>query len=363
MKSRTKDRVKNSRPRSAMIVLFTLLTIPLVSNAQGPADQDAPKTFKERVPLDILTNGDQFITLNFENDSIGEGTDQNYTSGVRLSWFDAGVPLPAFADELADYVPTFDINETTSVSYAIGHNLYTPENIAATMPDPEDRPYAAFLYGTAGLSTITDNHIDDLEVTLGVVGPWAQGEEIQRFVHDLIPSAKDPKGWDAQLENEPVIGLSWQRRFPEAYAKSWRDLHVRVMPHAGLTLGNVYTYAAVGGSVQLTPKEFRWQSQPLRVKPAIPGSGFFAVPKNRWAWSLFTGLEGRAIARNLFLDGNTFRDSPSVDKKHLVLDANAGASLTYGSIQISYTLNYRTEEFHGQDGESLFGALSVGYRF
>jgi hypothetical protein len=135
------------------------------------------------------------------------------------------------------------------------------------------------------------------------------------------------------------------------------------MPHTGLTLGNIYTYGSGGLTLQLTPKQYKWQSSPLRVRPAIPGSGFFVVPDNRFAWSLFAGMEGRAIARNIFLDGNTFDDSISVHKKYFVADANAGLSVTYGRAQISYTLNWRSEEFEGQSDDSLFGAISLGYRF
>jgi hypothetical protein len=111
------------------------------------------------------------------------------------------------------------------------------------------------------------------------------------------------------------------------------------------------------------PEKYSWQSNPIRVQPAMPGDGYFDVPDRRFAWSLFFGLEGRAVARNIFLDGNSFADSRSVDKNYFVGDANAGISLTYGRVQISYTLNWRSEEFRGQGGGELFGALSAGYRF
>ena len=69
------------------------------------------------------------------------------------------------------------------------------------------------------------------------------------------------------------------------------------------------------------------------------------------------------MIRNIFLDGNSFKNSPSVDKKPLVHDANAGISLTFGKTQLAYTLNWRSKEFDGQDEESLFGALSIARRF
>ena len=110
-------------------------------------------------------------------------------------------------------------------------------------------------------------------------------------------------------------------------------------------------------------EKYRWQALPLRIRPAMPGSGYFSVPDKHFAWSLFSGIEGRAIAQNIFLDGNTFSSSPSVNKKRFVADANAGISLTYGNIQTAFTLNWRSKEFYNQKNTSFFGALSVGYRF
>jgi len=344
---------------------FTPITASLLVCliAAPAAAQDNAPTLEEKLPKNLVDKEEaSFFTLTLENDYFGAGTDKNYTNGVRLTYFDYGTQAPWFAKILDKYVPTFEINETTSVYYSFGQNLYTPENIKAPTPDPKDRPYAAFLYGSAGLASLTDNHIDEMEATIGVVGPWALGKETQKFVHKALNS-DDPQGWDHQLENEPGLILSWQRRWPEAYAKDFNNLTFRTAPHAGVTLGNIYTYASTGLNFQLTPSRYKWQSTPLRVRPAIPGSGFFAVPENHFAWSLFAGVEGRAMGRNIFLDGNSFESSPSVDKKPFVADANAGVSFTYGKTQLSYTINWRSKEFDGQDDPSVFGAISLGYRF
>ena len=342
------------------IFLCVLLLFASLQSFSAYAEETS--TFEDRIPKDILNKEYQFFTLTVENDFFGGGTDQQYTNGVRLTYFDMGSSPPLMAKYMDEMVPMFDIGETTSVYYSVGQNLYTPDDISAAIPDPNDRPYAGFLYGAVGMSNLDDNHIDDLELTLGIVGPWALGEETQEVVHDTFDFV-DPSGWDHQLENEPGIILSWQRRWPEAYFSEWPLLHFRASPHVGVSLGNVYTYAATGVTFQLTPKQYRWQSQPLRIRPALPGSGFFAVPEDKFAWSLFAGGEGRAVGQNIFLDGNTFRDSPSVDKKHFVADLNAGVSMTYGKNQISYTLNWRSKEFDTQQEDAIFGVVSIGRRF
>lgn len=322
----------------------------------------AQESLQDRIPDSISQEDNSFFTLTVENDLFGAGTDENYTSGVRLTYFNDKADPPEFIKALGNAVPFFNVNETTNVYYSVGQNLYTPEVITTATPDPTDRPYAAFLYGSVGYSTLSNNHIDDIELTLGVVGPAALGEQTQKTVHELIDS-DEPRGWDSQLENEPAVMLAYQRIWPEAFSADLDPFYFRVAPHAGVTLGNVYTYANTGVTFQLVPTRHKWQAPPARVRPAIPGSGYFAVPEDELSWSIFAGVEGRAIARNIFLDGNTFRDSPSVDKKHGVLDANAGFTLTYGRTQMAYTLNWRSDEFDNQRDNSLFGSVSLGYRF
>lgn len=347
--------------KTVQILILVLLclagtALPVLAERESP-------TLQERIPEELLKSNDGPIwTFTFENDLIGRGTDQNYTSGVRLTVFDPGVPPGRIGHFLDRVMPFFKINETTSRYISVGQNMFTPDDITMRRQDPDDRPWAAFLYGSAGLTTVSGNHIDRLEGTLGIVGPAALGRQTQEFVHDLVDTT-DPAGWDNQLENEPGIILSWERRWPDTADFRAAGLYGALTPHTGIMLGNVYTLGKAGFTIRLSPEEHRWQDAPVRVHPAIPGSGYFTPTGNTPGWYLFAGAEGRAIARNIFLDGNTFEDSHCIDKFPLVADINAGIALTYGRARVSYTLNYRTKEFVGQDRADLFGAVSVGYRF
>ena len=68
---------------------------------------------------------------------------------------------------------------------------------------------------------------------------------------------------------------------------------------------------------------------PPRIRPSLPGSDFF-VNRDKLGWYLFAGFECRLVGRNIFLDGNTFSDSHSMDKRYLVGDFQTGVALTYG---------------------------------
>lgn len=305
-----------------------------------------------------------YLSLSFENDSIGNGTDSFYTNGVRLSWFNAQTPIPGFIQNLSDELYPFGMNETTSTYFSLGQNLYTPQDITLSRAQPDDRPWAAWLYGSVGLTTVTGNHVDDLELTLGVVGPPALGEQTQTFVHRHITSSPIPQGWDNQIEFEPGLIASWGRRWPQIwYADFGTDARLTLQPNVTISLGNIYTYAGGGVTLTFGPHQKTQQDMPPRVRPAMPGTGYFDVPEKKWGWYSFASLDGRAVARNIFLDGNTFSDSAHVDKNILVGDASAGLAITFDDYRLSYSLNYRTKEFDGQDNPAVFGSLTLTTRF
>lgn len=322
------------------------------------------QTIQEQITERVKNSDDHnYLSLSYENDVIGGGTDENYTSGVRLTYFDVETDIPPVIDTLAEAIPTFDINHTTSTFFTFGQNLYTPSNISVRQNQINDRPWAAWLYGSVGLATLTDDHLDELEFTAGIVGPEALGEETQKFVHRHITDSAIPEGWDNQLNFEPGVIASWRRRWPVWYTKNINNFRLRVEPDINVSLGNIYTYAGTGVAVTFGPQNGRIQDTPPRVRPAMAGTGFFDTPDNEFNWYLFAGLDGRAMARNIFLDGNTFKNSHDVDKKPLVGDANAGFALTFDDYRLSYTLNYRTKEFDGQDKESIFGSITLTTRF
>lgn len=100
---------------------------------------------------------------------------------------------------------------------------------------------------------------------------------------------------------------------------------------------------------------------PRSLRPGPPGSGYYrTAPDARW--HLFLSLEGRAVARNILLDGNTFTDSQSVDKYPFVGEARMGIAMTFGHYRLTYAQAFRTRQFHGQNPES-FGSLSISTDF
>lgn len=344
--------------RSLFKPLFLLLVgFPAIALAQQPSLEDQAKESVRRA------KEKNYISVSIENDLLGGGTDQYYTSGVRLTYFNVNTLPLEFTDEYADFLPTFDLNETTSTFFTLGQNIYTPEDITIRSNQDDDRPWAGFLYGSVGAVTVFENHVDELEVTLGVVGPEALGEQTQKLIHRHLSDSDLPKGWKNQLDFEPGLIFSAGRRWPQAIHTEFSGFNFDVEPNINFSLGNIYTYAGAGLSFTLEENDNALRDKPPRVRPAMPGSGYFETSERGWDWLFFAGIDGRLVARDIFLDGNTFSDSHSVDKKHFVADATAGIAFTYDRYRLSYSINARTKEFDGQDSNSVFGSLTVSTRF
>jgi lipid A 3-O-deacylase len=310
------------------------------------------------------------FSLYTENDKYFAGTDQNYTNGLKLSalstdlrsFTDDSVPAPIRG--LSRLFGSFlDAEKPYKLGLSLGQNIYTPADTATTAYQPDDRPYSAWLYlgvafqvyhPPAGESAVA--RLDIFEVTVGVVGPAALGREFQNGFHDLI-GVEDANGWDNQIENEPGLNLVYERKYRWATAGARTGWGADFIPHAGASLGNIFTYANAGFEVRAgyaLPADFGSNL----IRPSGDSNALKRTPFNAF---VFAATDARAVARDITLDGNTFRDGPSINKNPFVADFYAGLGFGTTHWQLTYAQNYRTIEFKGQDQRSVFGSISLSF--
>lgn len=65
------------------------------------------------------------------------------------------------------------------------------------------------------------------------------------------------------------------------------------------------------------------------------------------------------VARNLFLDGSTFRDGPRVRKRPFVAQAEAGAGARIGRVGVEYRAVFRGSEYRSQASAHAWGSISI----
>lgn len=330
-------------------------------------------------------------TLYTENDlyTIGHSTDRYYTTGQKLTVITD--ELKNFEEEfhrqwtrfLATWatrkaaqstaIPSEKIPSTAPpdrgtqyrVTYSLGQNMYTPANLHDPALIANDRPYAGWLYIAVGLQARSraEGRLARLsvwEVEAGVVGPAALAKQTQDWVHNNISHSPLAQGWANQLHNEPGLNLvhQYQVRWFYGHRDGWA---FDTIAHGGFSLGNVATYLNAGFCLRAgfgLPDDFGADM----IRPGTDTSQAGGRPA-RWGVNLFVGTDGRAVGRDIFLDGNTFTSSHHVARKDLVGDLQYGLSLNLGRWKVCVSQVHRSLEFKTQQGVQAFGSITISFPF
>lgn len=322
-------------------------------------------------PVSTLAAGEAEVpwTVNtyFEND-LFNGTDSDYTNGVKITLISPDLvtfvesgKLPDWSLEYIYRLPFINDPDPAlkrKVEFSLGQNMYTPADTSRSDLIADDRPYAGWTYFAAAFHTRSSERMDTIELQLGLVGPQAYAEETQSAVHDLRDLER-AKGWDHQLKNEPGLAAIYERKWQIDPFISRGTFAMDAITHLGCSLGNVATYANTGFETRMgwnLPDDFGASL----IRPA-GNTGFSA--RQQPGGYLFAGVNGRAVLRDIFLDGNTFADSHSIDKKPFVADLAVGAAIYVKKFKLTWTQVLRTKEFDGQPGNHGFGSLTLSFLF
>jgi hypothetical protein len=306
------------------------------------------------------------LLIQWDNDKV-VNTDRHYTNGMRIA-YTANTPVGWIKDSGETLADIFGFTDHSALraGWTLGQDMYTPEDVETYTPDPLDRPYAGWTY--VGL-TVQNDYLDTqdtMELDIGIVGPSSRAGHTQNAFHRLINSPLS-HGWRSQIDDE--VGLLATRTYKvrsnarSVYGSDW--LQTDFIGHGTAQLGNVRTGAGVGATARLGEN---------LAEDFGPIFGTFALPHkrpNKLTYSVFIGAETRAVARDIFLDGNTFQDSPSVDKNPFVIEVRTGFTVhvplpdtwRIKAMRASINIVNRTREFKTQDKADHYGSAQITMNF
>jgi lipid A 3-O-deacylase len=294
-------------------------------------------------------------------------------------------------------------------SVFLGQQFFTPFDLSDPDPIPDDRPYAGWLYLGARLELAQPfKSADDaegkvglhglhhtFEMQVGVLGPPAQGEWVQREWHEVLDTfgidAVVPRGWDNQIPTQVGLQARYKgRALLYANTLGATNWQVDATGNGELDLGTVMVAGGVGGTIRFG----RNLGDPVtdQIRPSIAlksddptdrtKSFSDRVQKNLkaqreeghgcLAWLaidecyVFVGAIGRVVAFNAFLDGPIGYDRSTVDKERATYDYTWGARLRWSRLVFDYTAVERSREFSpvpaltaDPDGKHGFGSLNL----
>jgi hypothetical protein len=304
--------------------------------------------------LEARAQAPRFASVTIENDFF-VGFDRHYTNGLQVAFLVETAALPGALREAAPFSWSAD----PDLVVAIGQRLFTPDDKSRRHPDPADRPYAGWLYFLADIRVRSDARVaDHLTASLGVVGPSALGRQAQNNVHDAL--GMDPaRGWDDQVSDTVAAFVAYERAWPAALQGAFGDGRVDASPRVSASLGNALTYASAGAVLRygsVLPRDL----PATHISLGPPRDGYRGAP--RFGWYVWSGIDARIVARNIFLDGHRASD-PSVPRRPTGIDVQVGGTFVWPRARVGFTVVQRSREFRGQDKPDRFGQLSLSFAY
>lgn len=166
------------------------------------------------------------ILLQLDND-VFVGRDEEYSSGLGIKWIS-----PGYGAVAATYA-----GDGTRYAVGLSHSILTPRiDHAASVPQ---RPYAGLLVLDVSRLVHSQDRLSAITVGMGIMGPSARGESLQRHVHKWTGS-EPAAGWSGQLRDRAVAQVAfdqvWRSWIGPALAPAQK-----VIIRAGATAGSLTT--------------------------------------------------------------------------------------------------------------------------
>ncbi len=293
------------------------------------------------------------IGIQTDNDSyLLQGSDRYYTDGIFIYYRHALNVKNTDNTELINKVLGFEA----------GQKIFNPQSGYVPSPQYVDRPFAGYLYVGSTLNFLYKNESNlKLGAQLGVVGPAADGKEVQTFVHKNF-GFYTPGGWQYQIENEAELNLSaeYNRLITRA---SWIDVSLA----SYLNLGNGFSGLGFGPLVRLGSfnqlfNSVSTQSTAIKnqtITPLHPQEIFF-----------YYKPQFNYVAYDATIQGGLFdkHDNPNSqeitqDKEPFVFSQQFGVAFTSKRFVIDAAAIFHTKDVKEMLQSHQWGSVTALYRF
>lgn len=268
--------------------------------------------------------------ISFVNDNdlyASKERDQYYSNGMFLSY---------------RYLSKIDTKLLKKIyELQVGHEIYTPYKSTVLSPLEHDRPFAAHLFGSFGVTRVYESEqILKTNLLLGVVGEDAMGRELQEFIHDIY-NFRAPIGWRYQIRN--MLSLNVDATYISAIDTS-KDELLDINFISKARIGTVFNNISTGLMGRIGFKKLQPIANSIAFNTNLNNdtSGFVRMVES----FLYYQIELSAIAYDATSQGSLFNDESPITftPNFLRFDAEVGYRFTANRWNFGYAVHYRTNE-------------------
>ncbi len=301
-----------------------------------------------------------YLQVKIQNDvlKLRGDTDRYFTNGIKIA-----VHSRSFLRNLKVILARIKDKSNPSAvaemnSFAIGQNMYTPVDIRIRRPLFGDRPYAGHLYASIKRisSHLAKKQRITSELSLGVIGPWAQAEPVQKWWHGVV-DYRQPEGWDYQIKNDIAINyyLKYEQSFSVLENLDFFEFLLSVDANIGTLSNNIGigSFLRFGHFNNYFANEFGVKCSTDEIANFTQRSvGFQDLNHQKNVqYFFFVTPTVKAVLDNSLLQGGLFsyKDSPvrfTADEiNRFYFESEYGIGLFIGGFGVTFSQVFRTAEF------------------
>jgi hypothetical protein len=293
-----------------------------------------------RNELNIITENDNYDL---------ELTDRYYSNGfiIQFNWLGKNK-----SEKLLKK------NHRTELAHKV-FNPYSNRRSSAEVRTLMDRPFAGLFTATYGANLIFSNqNVLQYQLSAGIMGPAAGGEQIQKGWHKFIGLYK-VYGWEYQLKNEP--GLNATVEYFHSLIKKQNNRSFTLHATGKATLGNTFSNAAAGVLVK-TGRIFSEDNS--HYWNAGMGGSLKQAPKTELVFFIEPVLQYQLY--NATIQGGLFINDKgpfTTSIQPFVFQTKTGLMLNGNRVGFRWYYTFRTKEGRSMRKGEHWGTIGISCRF
>lgn len=243
-------------------------------------------------------------------------------------------------------------------TYELGQKIYTPLLRKTTGPQDIDRPYCGYLYAQYTRTRFpVGDAILQYGATIGQVGPYSLGENVQSSYHKMLGYARFT-GWQYQVQNS--LGADLSIRYARTVLQD--SSLFKWVPVAEASVGSNFTYARLGAYLCIGIFEKNQQSALWNARIQRNGS------RQERSYELFGYWYPQVLLQgyNVTVEGGLFsKGSGAVlgDPQRVMFQQHLGLCYASGRISANLALVIQSRETTRQINLQRYGSVQLSYRF
>ncbi len=309
-----------------------------------------------------------FVKIQESNDIFSaDNNDRYFTQGLKFEIMSNALSR-VYKKTTIDRImikPIADTAFANHASFSFIQEFYTPSDKKADTILTGDRPFAGVMFLSFRNISVSpeENYRITSDLSLGVLGPWALGKEMQNGIHTLFSEHNADTnilGWNYQLRNDPYLNYLLKYEKIMINTKLLQTSYIYQFD-----LGTIYDDFGFGARAQFGIFNSYFDKNLGYITRKDKGS--FKLFKHVQAYLFFNPVV-KLVLWNALLQGGLIGNAQDTqpytmsenDISRVVVDGSYGATFVLGRFNLQLIQYFKSKEFD-KGYNHRYGNIAITY--